>query len=607
MLKKMFIRIGLPIFLTVLILSILLYFNHANTIRQQYTSSADFDTQQIEYNLSAKIDTMRIIAKGLGTQRAIQEYLFKGDAISEEEMNEVSSQLSFYKNQNQYIHSIALISNTGESIWETIPILTSSSLPANFIYISDFTPYLSEDWYQDVKDTSGQLLTLNHFLPDNESNAKTEVYSFIMPIYPMENYSPDYAKIIINIDAIYFTTYLQQISQKYDSFVWAKKDGGVYYETSDQSAQAVSIDQIDISESKVLETFDSATIVSVSDNTNNVFILSLQSTNPVMVEKNNYLLREILFLVLFACIVFLFLSITFKSLSTPLVKLTSTIESITEDILPEKETLPDYVDKTTDEIGVLRERFAFMMQMIEQRSRDQIKYERQIKALELRNLITQINPHFLYNTLNSIIFLAEKYHASDITEITRSLVMILQENIKIGEQNLFTTLQNEIRILKSYDIIQRYRYPGLYELFIYIPDRYASAKIPKLILQPFLENSIIHGFFSKKAKGKILVSAYKKDETLILTITDNGVGFNPKRLNKTDEVSYEINEHNLNCHHSIGISNIRSRLKIHYGDHYQLDIFSRENLGTKIQISIPYSSVIEPSVQIHTVYKIKKQ
>ncbi len=216
-----------------------------------------------------------------------------------------------------------------------------------------------------------------------------------------------------------------------------------------------------------------------------------------------------------------------------------------------------------------------------------IEDERQKKDYEYKMLQSQINPHFLYNTLNSIKWMATIQNASGIAQMTTSLSRLLK-NIAKGTTNL-VTLEHELSLVDDYFTIQQYRYGGIITLHYNIEEEaLTSCKILRFTLQPIVENAIFHGIEPKGSTGNIEIHIYRDENTDIhIDVTDDGIGMTPDaaaRLLNADEQT------NSSFFKELGISNVHKRLQYEFGDKYGLSIKSKSGEFTTVSILLPFES-----------------
>lgn len=240
---------------------------------------------------------------------------------------------------------------------------------------------------------------------------------------------------------------------------------------------------------------------------------------------------------------------------------------------------------TRDEIEKLNGYFVEMTDKINQQVEDIKEQEHVNSVVNYKLLATQIDPHFIYNTMNIINIMARQGNTEAIVEINSALIKILRERLNT-KLSITDTVENERDTLYQYFRIMNYRYENKIQLSMDVDDALLQCQIPKNILQPLAENSFYHGFPSLSAtqEGYIDIMIYSIEDELVLEISDNGAGISPERLEILRNHSYEI--YNDKKPH-IGLDNVRQRLTYMYGGQYQFDIQSTEGYGTTISITIP--------------------
>lgn len=201
------------------------------------------------------------------------------------------------------------------------------------------------------------------------------------------------------------------------------------------------------------------------------------------------------------------------------------------------------------------------------------------KQSELAYLQSQINPHFLYNTLESIKGMAVEEGAYNIFNMTKALAMVFRYSIK-GTDSV--PLREELRIIKSYIDIQKIRFGSRLEAEYRFPEEILDIKVPKMILQPIVENAIYHGIEPKVGEGLLLLEGYLSENVLHISIKDNGVGIEDPKLNTLVKSDHQTT--------GIGLENVNNRIKLTYGSEYGVRLYSEAGKGTEVVIMIPVGS-----------------
>ena len=194
----------------------------------------------------------------------------------------------------------------------------------------------------------------------------------------------------------------------------------------------------------------------------------------------------------------------------------------------------------------------------------------QQREAEFKVLASQINPHFLYNTLETIRMKARINHQAEIEELVKMLAKILRKNLRAGGQDV--SIREEVELVESYLKIQQYRFEERIQYQIRLPENLQEYRVLPLILQPIVENSIIHGLETKEGIGHILIEVERVEDAILIAVEDDGLGISKDRL---FEVQKEMESRNLNRTH-IGVSNVHQRLRLKYGENYGLTISSIE-------------------------------
>ena len=236
-----------------------------------------------------------------------------------------------------------------------------------------------------------------------------------------------------------------------------------------------------------------------------------------------------------------------------------------------------------DEIGDLGESFNIMTERLDQSLKRVLVEQEDKRNSELNALRAQINPHFLYNTLDSIIWMAECNQTDDVVDMTSALSKMLRASISRQEGG--ATLKLELQNAENYLKIQKLRYSNKLDYEINVTAGLFNKKAVHLVLQPLVENAIYHGIREKKAGGKIIIKAFEENGLLIIQVIDDGAGMSTETLNGLLK--------NENSDKGIGIYNVDRRIKLLFGEDYGLSIKSELSKGTTVTITIPSEDAFE--------------
>lgn len=234
-----------------------------------------------------------------------------------------------------------------------------------------------------------------------------------------------------------------------------------------------------------------------------------------------------------------------------------------------------------DEIGQLVGNYNMMVDRINDLMAEQTETAEKLKVSEVKALQAQINPHFLYNMLDMINWLAKSGQQEKVSVAIQTLSKFYK--LTLSKKNITIPIGEELRHVSLYVELQNMRFENKIDFIIDVPDEIMDYEIPKLVLQPIVENSILHGIFEKESKaGNIVIMAWMEGGDIIFTVSDTGMGIRPERL-ETILDGTEESERGSN----IGIYNTHMRLKYLYGENYGLHFESDYGQGTEVQVRIP--------------------
>ncbi len=238
-----------------------------------------------------------------------------------------------------------------------------------------------------------------------------------------------------------------------------------------------------------------------------------------------------------------------------------------------------------NEIGQLAKGFNSMAKKIKKLIREVYTDRIKQKDLEIQMLQNQINPHFLYNTLESIHMMAEINEDDQTAEMTLSLGKILRYSI--DSKTEVVRIQDEINNLMDYILLQKIRFSGMFDIIVDINKEICEYNTIKLILQPLVENAINHGLSSRSKEGVIRVTGAKKNSDILIEVSDNGKGMDPQQVRKINDYINGVG----NTMKSIGLKNVNKRIKLHYGADYGITISSVPGQGTIVSILFPANKI----------------
>ncbi len=306
------------------------------------------------------------------------------------------------------------------------------------------------------------------------------------------------------------------------------------------------------------------------------YLVSVIPVNSVFSEADGLFRRNVVlyaFVLIFGTTTALFLS---NSIVRRISYVISTMSSAREGV-----PHPINGQIEADEIGQLITTYNYMVSQLNNLMQEQTRIANELKVSEFKALQAQINPHFLYNMLDMINWLSKDGKQNEVSEAVQALSKYYKLTLNKG--NIITTISEELDHVSLYVKLQNMRYEDKIRFIIDIPDEILDYEIPKLILQPIVENAILHGIFEKENKeGIIVIASWMEGQNIQFTISDNGKGIPPDKL-----PAILTGEGKSTTGSNIAIYNTHLRLKLLYGDNFGLHYESVLGKGTDVTIRIP--------------------
>ncbi len=574
---KMISAFSLIMVVCLLVSFLCAFYITSNVVKESNTRYTTQIISQINTNLDYYLEYMDNVANLASINPQVREFM-SGDLTSSE-LSEVKNSLFSYFSvifkSRKDIRNIVLINADGDVL-----------LGQEDMVINPHSDYQNSEWFKNaVAAKGGTVFTTSH-VQNIVYNQYPWVVSLSRAIY---DYSQNKLLGIVLIDLNYdvITDLCKSVDMGRRGYLYILDNDGdmVYHPAISLIYSGISTelkDEILQSEQNTLVTGEGSekkiyTIFQMP--TTKWKIVAVSYENEILKDKELIRATFILMGILFA-LVATALSIFFSlKLTRPLSRLEKNMKKVKEGNFDIHIPI-----ESNDETGRLSETFNSMVDKIKQLMQDSINDQKQKRLLELKALQSQINPHFLYNTLDSIIWMAESGESDDVVEMTSALSKLFRTSISKGDEMI--SFREELENISSYLTIQQIRYKDRLNHSIEVSDELKQYKVLKLILQPLVENAIYHGIKQMQTPGEIRIKAYKDGENLVVEISDNGVGMDPEVLERilTDN---PIKSESSRKSSGIGTTNVNSRIKLAFGEQYGLCYQSTLGQGTTVVVTLP--------------------
>lgn len=544
-----------------------------NTI---YENSVNYSSQiikQVNYDIDSYMEYLLNISSIVAKSSDVSEYLYN-ESQTEEQMNEerqrILSQFVTIRDSRNDIYNIAAVANNGRSV------LNDGS--------DNFTGYINiknESWYRAALSSSkGIAISSSHV-----QNAIQESYKWVITLSrALVNYKTGENDgvffVDLNYSAISELCNNNSLGDKGYIFI-LDENGNIVYHPKQQlmygGLMTENIQQIMSSRSDHFLTKggDKLYTISKSDITGWTVVGAVY-TSELM--KNNKQAQMLYFLVAAVLLlgVTVISSIISREITKPIRQLRDSMSLVEKGRFDKAN-----VDVTAEnEVGSLGKSFNVMTERIHTLMEQNVYEQKQKRKSELKALQAQINPHFLYNTLDSIIWMSEAGKNEEVVLMTSALAKLLRQSISNDKEEV--SVGEEMDYVRSYLTIQKMRYKDKLEYSIEMSPEINHVRIIKLALQPIVENAIYHGLKYKETKGNISIDGYKLGRKAYITIADDGVGMDEETLAHIFDEKQQ--EHKTN---GVGVPNVQKRLQLYYGEEYGISYISRKGAGTVATITVP--------------------
>lgn len=325
-------------------------------------------------------------------------------------------------------------------------------------------------------------------------------------------------------------------------------------------------------------------ITDLIEETMSDYIYSETKNLEAMRKKLDAQIRQVIALcIVISAYIIVFLMVSFTSFGKKITKPIEELCAYTMEIA--SGSLKVSAPKSNiEEIQTLSDQYDHMVVRIGELI-DHVREEQELKRkTELKLLQAQINPHFLYNTLDTIVWLAEGKRHQEVVEMITALSSFLRMGLNNGRD--FITIRGEAEHVNSYLQIQHFRYEDILDYEINFEEGIMDFSIMKLTLQPIVENALYHGIKNCRKKGFLKISGWKEREDIFLRVEDNGIGMKPEALLKMQKLVSRGGE-DVDLREGFGIANVAERIRLNFGADYGLSVESEYEVGTSVTVRIP--------------------
>ena len=531
--------------------------------------------KQMNQNIDSYIDYMENIAYLISSSQDVQDYLFD-DEIDNEARYRILNQFETILDSRSDIRNVGIISKNGRMLINNGRKSVNRDLDLN-----------TQEWYTQALDSpEGPMLTSSH-VQHIISGERPWVITLSRGIRDRGGSGEKEGVFFIDLNYSAISGLCDQstVGTKGYAFILDARGNIVYHPQQQQLYNELQTENINL----IMDTEDDTVLtgtgkdgklysISRSDKTGWT-VVDCTSVRELLSKSRQAQSIYVLMAVLLVIVSLLFSRFMARSITLPIQKLRDSMEKVQEGDF----SISDVVVDSDNEIGSLTKSFDVMTHRIQELMEQNVYEQEQKRKSELKALQSQINPHFLYNTLDSIIWMAET-NDSNIVAMTEALAKLFRISLNKGNEEI--SLERELEHVKNYLIIQSMRYADKFTYEISAEPGVERCRTIKLILQPIVENCIYHGIKKKRGTGKITIRAYRREQNLIIEVSDDGCGMPEEICRKI--LSDEIESEDISGS-GIGVKNVNERIQLRFGKKYGLSYSSEEGVGTTVTYVLPYN------------------
>lgn len=409
------------------------------------------------------------------------------------------------------------------------------------------------------------------------------ILRFVMKLYNESNLQDKIGYVVCDVD----TKNLEKIMDKYridrTAFMWLQPTGDRPIDTlgdldAEQRKEYNALEKsIACGKKAENETNSKQEFFRIDQQHYNLTAYSMMPQKVLRQNQRNLTINLLAIALLMICVSMIITGFISSGLTRPLELLMNTIQKIGNGNVQLRAKIVK-----EDEIGELAQQFNEMLDQMEELKQKEYQTKQLLNRAEYKALQAQVNPHFLYNTLDTMASIAEIRNCPEVSHMSQSLALIFRYSLNMKDP--FSTVENEIVHLKNYIYVMDMRMHDNIQYTFDVDEMTLKSKLPRLSLQPIVENAINHGLRNKRGKKKIGIQIKREQMDLVICIEDNGIGLDTSAINESlrkNELDF------VEKGNSIGLHNINARLKMLYGNQYGMHLESMLGEGTKVFMILP--------------------
>ncbi len=568
---SIYFKFSTMFFLAIVIMQLIFFRFTTDTVRSSTLGNNRTQLKQLTAQIDKYITDIKVISKAVVTDNIIQNYLDGADV----EPSHVERQLNNYMGTRNDISNILLVDRNSSVVFGD-----------KNVKLNPWVDIKGTKWFSGSLERKGEALVSSSYVQNIIAGRYTWVISVSREIISSKTgQSIGVLLIDLKFNRIDELCRSLVLGKKGYDFIIDNKGNYVFHPTQQLVYSNLKSEPID----KIFEILYNPSSPVYQDGDKFFIVEKLKAAdwNIVYITHNDDIITDwkspLVANVIIGLVLFLVTGFITNRISSGITLPVRKLQNIMNSVEKGEFNLIGPIN-ATDEINDLACDYDIMVGKIKELIKEITREQELKRKSDLKALQAQINPHFLYNTLDSIIWMGEMGETAAVVKMTSALAKLFRISISKGREII--TIREELAHAQAYLDIQEMRYQDKFSYTIdFCPD-ILDLPILKIILQPLIENAIYHGIKESKTKGIIMILGRIENDNIVIEVKDNGKGLSKEKLN---EIAIGIQQKELLDQHSygVGLRNVHQRIQLYFGDLYGLEVKSDERLGATLHISLP--------------------
>jgi len=571
--SKLLIMYLFCVLVPMIITNSIFYITIKNSEEKEQRISMEHAIDRVKYNLDAVFDDCVLVSDHLYKDMTLNDFITK----------RYDNLLAYYDRYIFLLQNNVIKYYYGPQHVYQVTIFTDNNTISDSDNFVKLTPKIRDsEWYKQFRNNK-EAMTLSVFYDKDKKSSINNMARTISIIRKLDNFDRTHENIL-RIDVDYNVILNSILNEKMEENLYIGNKDFVLFSNQKSGVGADEFDSIDSIKEEKVKLNDFYKFKMSKEKWNIIITEKEVNTFSRIIEKKDVFIGLVILNLLLPTIIIALISHSIGNRTTLLNIYLRKVENEEFSTIEEYEYGKDEIGKLIRSYNMMVLRIKELIEVVFKRDVEKQRLELAKKQAELKALQSQVNPHFMFNTLESIRMRSLIKGEVETAEIIENLSALLRKTINWGEDNI--TIEDEMRFVENYLQIQKYRFGDKLSYSFYVMEKCKNIRIPKLSILSFVENACVHGIEEVSHNASINVAIFKYDSNLIIEISDTGIGMDEEKLSSIREKLNNAEIDTLNNSKSTGVLNTYMRLQMYCNNNMKFEIESKLGEGTEVTIQI---------------------